>query len=127
MPKTLYLDHLVLNAALRGIPFTPPSTIYVALYTVTPGVSGSGTEVIGGGYGRQIATFAAPANGQVVTTSDVTFPVATAIWGTIAGFAFHDASSGGNMLYFGPLSSVRLVDIDDQVRFPSGALVCFES
>jgi hypothetical protein len=127
MPKTYYLDNNFLNAALRGIPFTPPLAVYVALYTVAPDVSGDGTEVFGGGYDRQIVTFTAPANGQVVTTADVLFPVAAALWGTITSFAFLDAPSGGNMLYFGNLSAARPVDISDQVRFPGGQLICQEA
>lgn len=127
MPKTYYLDNNVLNAALRGIAFTPPALIYVALYTVIPGVSGGGTEVAGGSYARPTVTFSAPANGQVVSTADVLFPVATALWGTISAFAFLDAPSGGNMLYFGNLSSPRLVDVEDQVRFPGGQLICQET
>jgi hypothetical protein len=127
MPKTYYLDNNYLNLSLRGIPFTPPSSIYVALYTVAPGVSGGGTEVSGGSYARQIATFTAPASGQVATTADVLFPVASALWGTVVAFAFLDASSGGNMLYFANLSSSRLVDISDQVRFPAGQLICQET
>lgn len=127
MPKTYYLDNNYLNLALRGVPFTPPSSVYIALYTVIPGVGGGGTEVTGGGYGRQLATFAAPVNGQVVTTADVLFPVASATWGTIVAFAFLDASSGGNMLYFGNLSTPRLVLASDQVRFPAGQLICQET
>lgn len=128
MPKTYYLDNNFLNLALRGIPFVPPTSVNVALYTVAPGVSGGGgTEVVGGGYGRQLATFSAPASGLVSSTSDVLFPVALAPWGTIVAFAFLDASSGGNMLYFGNLSTPRLVLASDQLRFPSGSLVTQET
>lgn len=127
MPKTYYLDNNYLNLSLRGIPFTPPALVYVALYTVAPGVSGGGTEVVGGSYGRQIATFSVPASGQTVTTADVLFPVASAVWGTIVAFAFLDASSGGNMLYFGNLSTSRLILVSDQVRFPAGQLICQET
>lgn len=127
MPKTYYLDNNFLNVALRAIPFTPPATVYTALYIVTPGVNSAGTEVTGGGYGRQIVTFNAPVNGQVVSAADVTFPVATADYGTIVAFALLDASSGGNMLYFGALSTPRLVLASDQVRFPAGQLICQET
>lgn len=127
MPKTYYLDNNFLNLALRGIPFTPPTSVNVALYTVAPGVGGGGTEVVGGGYGRQVATFTVPASGQVISTVDILFPVALATWGTIVAFALLDASSGGNMLYFGNLSTPRLVLASDQVRFPAGQLVCQET
>jgi len=127
MPKTYYLDDNFINAALRATPYTSPTTVYVALYTVAPNVGGGGTEVSGGGYGRQIATFAAPVNGQTSNTTDITFPVATATWGTIVAFALLDAASGGNMLYFGNLSTPRTVLVSDQVRFPSGQLLVQET
>jgi len=127
MPKTTYLDNNFLNVALRNTPFTPPATIYVALFTVAPGVGGGGTEVAGGGYGRQLVTFTAPVNGQVSNTADILFPVASATWGTIVAFALMDTSSGGNMLYFGNLSTPRLVLASDQVRFPVSQLIVLET
>lgn len=126
MPKTYYLDNNFLNSALRNTPFTPPTTIYVALYTAAPGVGGGGTEVSGGSYARQTVTFSAPSNGQTSNTADILFPVASATWGTIVAFALMDASSGGNMLYFGNLSTPRLVQASDQVKFPSSMLAVTE-
>jgi hypothetical protein len=127
MPKTYYLDDNFINVALRNTPFTPPATVYVSLYTVAPTAAGGGTEVSGGGYGRQTVTFVAPVSGQTSNTADVLFPVASATWGTITSFALMDASSGGNMLYFGNLSTPRTVLASDQVRFPSGQLVVQET
>lgn len=125
--KSYYLDNLYLDAALRGIPFTPPSQIYVALYTVTPTPIASGVEVSGGGYVRQAVTFSEPENGQLRSVADVVFPVASALWGDIVGFALVDAVSGGNVLYYAGLGSPRQIDVSDQVTFPSGALVCQET
>lgn len=127
MPKTYYLANNVLNVALRGIPFTPPVTVYVALYTVAPTVSGGGTEVSGGAYARQTVSLSAPVNGQLASTADVLFPVATAAWGTVTSFAILDASSGGNMLYFSNLSTPRTVLASDQIRFPTGQLIAQET
>jgi len=127
MPKTYYLDNNFINAALRNTAFTPPTTIYVALFTVAPSVSGGGTEVTGGSYARQTATFSAPASGQTSNDAEVLFPVATAGWGTVTSFALMDASSGGNMLYFGNLSTPRDVLTSDQIRFPATQLVVQET
>ena len=127
MPKTYYLDNNFLNHALRNVAWVPPATVYVALYTVAPGVGGGGTEVAGGSYARQIVTFVSPSNGSTASSADVLFPVATAAWGTVVAFAFLDAASGGNMLYFSTLSTPRVVQVSDQVRFPAGQLLCQEA
>ena len=127
MPKSIYFDNVVLGVGLLQQSFVPPTTIYVALFTVTPGPAGGGTEVAGGGYGRQTVTFGPASNGQVVSTAAVNFPIATAPWGTITAFALFDASSGGNMLYFGNLSTSRSVLASDQVTFPAGQLIVTES
>lgn len=127
MPKSYYLDNSMLNAALRGISFTPPTTVYVALFTVIPTVSGGGTEVTGGNYVRQTVSFVTPANGQTSNTSDVLFPIASASWGTVVAFGLYDAASAGNLLYFNQLSVSRTVAINDQVKFPVGQLIVTEA
>lgn len=127
MPKTNYLDTILLNHVLRAIPYTPPTGVYVALYTVSPTATTTGTEVTGGGYTRQGTTFIAPVSGIVSNAADVTFPIATLPWGTVVAFALLDAPTGGNMLYFGTFSTPRQVNVNDQPRFPQGSLVCSES
>lgn len=127
MPKSTYLDTVVLNQALRGIPWSAPSTVYVALYTVAPTASGGGTEVSGGGYARQPVTFNAPVNQTCTSAGAVTFPIATAGYGTVVAFAILDAPTSGNMLYFSPLSASRSILVNDQVSFPAGQLVAVEA
>jgi hypothetical protein len=127
MPKSTYLDNTVLNTFLRGMPVVAPPTVYLALYTTSPTAGGGGVEVTGGGYIRQIAVFGAPAAQTVLNTVDVTFPIATAPYGTIVGYALFDAVSGGNMLYFADLSAPRAIQVNDQVRFPVGQLIATET
>lgn len=127
MPKSYYLANVNLNANLRDTPQTPAAVIYVALYTVMPTAAGGGTEVSGGSYARSIATFASPVNGALSNDAEVLFPTASADWGTIVGYAYHDAVGAGNMLYFAALSSSRLVQTSDIVRYPAGMLVVTEA
>jgi hypothetical protein len=57
----------------------------------------------------------------------VTFPVATASWGTVEAVAICDALTAGNQLYYGDLGTEKLVDIGDQLNFAVGAITVTES
>jgi hypothetical protein len=127
MPKTYYLDGNFINVALRGIPYTPPTGSYIALYTTSPTQAGGGVEVVGGGYGRQAVTWTAPVNGQSFNVADIVFPVATTMWGTVTSYGLVDAGISGNILYYASLSSPQVVQINDQIKFPAGQLQCLES
>lgn len=126
MSKTNYLETSLLNHVLRNVSYTSPTQPYVALFTVAPDETGGGTEVSGGGYARQAVTFTAPAPDSVSNTTDVTFPIASAGWGTIVAFAVMDAPTGGNMLYYANLTVARDVLTSDQLRFPTSQLVVSE-
>lgn len=113
-----YLEEKLLNHTFRNVSFTPPTTVYLALYTSNPTDADTGTEVSGGAYARQAATFSAATNpgGQVSNDALITFPTATAGWGTVTHFAIRDALTAGNMLVFGALTNPKTVDVDDQVK-----------
>lgn len=127
MPKSTYLSTSLVDLVLRGTVFNPPAGIYLALFTVAPTLSTAGTEVTGAGYQRVATTWAATVNGQTSNASVLTFPVATAAWGTVVAYGLYDASSGGHLLYFAPLNASRTVQINDQVQYPVGQLVVNES
>lgn len=100
-----YMANALVNATLKNTNYTSPATIYLALYTTDPTKANTGNEVSIGGYARTPITFATPTNGATSNAATVTFPAATTSWGTIAYFAIFDAPTGGNMLYFGSLTS----------------------
>ena len=120
--KSDYLELALLNHVLRATALASPAAVYVALYTVAPSDAGGGTEVSGGAYARQAATFAAPAVGATSNSVAILFPVATAGWGTVTSFGIFDALSGGNLLYWGTLAVNQLVPLGEQVRFAVGEL-----
>ena len=126
MSKTNYLENALLDHVLRGVQYPCPAGIYVALFTAAPGETAGGTEITGGSYARQGAVFTAAANGQVTNSSDVTFPQATANWGTITHFALLDAISGGNMLYYGALTTSKTINTGDQLKFATGGIAVTE-
>lgn len=125
--KSNYLEDAILNHVLRNTTLTSPTTVYMALFTVAPTDTGGGTEVTGGSYARQAITFSAPASGVVANSGAVTFPTATANWGTVVAMGIFDLVSGGNLLYYGNLTASKLVDNGDQISFANAAVTVAET
>jgi len=107
---------------------TTPITPWIALFTTAPTDSTGGTEVTGGSYARttSAAKWATPAAGSVATNAAVTFPTASASWGTVTSFAVMTASSGGSILMWGTLTTSKAVGSGDTPSFASGALTLTE-
>jgi hypothetical protein len=127
---TNYGERLALDittAAVGGN--TPAATRYVALYTVAPGEEGGGTELSGSGYVREqvIFTPASTDGGTGVTSTsnfaEVLFDAATGSWGEIVAMAIFDASTSGNIIWYGTLTTPKTVGTGDQFRFANGAIV----
>ena len=117
-----YLENALINAVLRNTTYTSPATVYVSLWTTDPTDAGSGTEVSGGSYARTSVTFGAPSNGVTSNSADVTFPQATASWGTVAYIGLNDASTSGNLLFHTPLDTSKTIDSGDIFKIASGSL-----
>ena len=119
-----YLEVALLNATLNGTAFTAVNDPYVSLHTADPTDAGTGAEVSGGSYARTAASFATASgtSGLVATDADVTFPTATASWGTVGWIGLWDAASGGNMLYHTALDSSKTIDSGDIFKITTGNL-----
>jgi len=117
-----YLELKLLDHSLGTTSFTAPGTVYVGLYTSSPGDDDSGTEVSGGSYARQSASFASASGGSASTDATITFPAATATWGTITHISIHDASTAGNLLYHGAVTTSKLIESGDTFQISSGNL-----
>jgi hypothetical protein len=117
-----YLENALINGTIRGTTYTAPATVYVALYTTDPTDADTGTEVSGGSYARQSVTFASPSNGSSASNADVTFPQATANWGTVAYIGLRDADTGGNLLYHTALDASKTIETGDIFKIASGNL-----
>lgn len=133
MPYTDYLDGALNKLVFGDVAFTVPATLYVALSTSTPTQTGSGvTEPSTGAYARVsvannttnfVAASTQPANGQEQTNgAAITFPAATASWGTITYFGIYDAASAGNLLCFGALTTAQTIASGDTASFAAGSL-----
>ena len=117
-----YLENALINGTIRGTTYTAPSTVYVGLFTSDPTDAGSGTEVSGGSYARQSATFAAPSNGASVTNADITFPQATGNWGTVGWIGIFDSLTTGNLMYHTALDASKTIETGDIFKIASGNL-----
>lgn len=113
---TDYLENKLLDHAFAGTAYTPPATVYLALFLSTPTDSGTGTEVTGSGYARQALTLTAAAAGAKSIVVAFDFPTALAAWGTVVAVAVYDASSGGNMLAYQLLDTPQVIAIGDIYR-----------
>jgi len=119
---TDYLENKIIDHMLRNQAYTPPSTVYVALFTSATDDTGGGTEVSGGSYARQAVTLSAASGGASSNTANITFPQATAAWGTITHVALMDALTGGNMLMHSPLDESKTVNNGDTFKINAGDL-----
>jgi hypothetical protein len=117
-----YYENIVIDHLFRAQEFTPPSTIYVGLFTAAPTDAGGGTEVSGGGYARQAVTFSAASGGSTSNNAAINFPTATASWGTVVAFGLFDASTGGNLLAWDNLATSKAIGSGDQAVFSTGNL-----
>jgi hypothetical protein len=120
--KTYTFAAAVTDHFLRHASQASPTTIYAALFTAAPTQSGGGTEVSGGSYARVAITFGAASSGVCANTDVVTFPTASGAWGTLTAMGIFDASTGGNLLYYGALGTPKAVTTGDVAAFGVGAL-----
>lgn len=120
--KTNFLENELIDHVLRNLAYSSPTAVFVGLFTAAPGEAGGGTEVTGGSYARQQVTFSAPSDGATSNSSQITFPQATASWGTVTHAAIFDAVTTGNMLYYATLTTSRLIDNTDTARITAGDL-----
>lgn len=117
-----YAENKVLDHSLGTLSWTAP-TVYVALYTSSPTDADTGTELTPGslGYARQTAAFSAAASGATSNSGIITFgPCTTSNWGVITHFGIRDASTGGNLIYWGALTVSKTVTVGDTAQFLAG-------
>lgn len=119
------LDHLFTDPA-----YTPPANWFVALSTTTPTEAAANfTEPTGGAYARvsTAATDWAAASGTAPVTKAngvaITFPAATASWGTVTHFGLYTAVTAGTLSVWGLLTTAQAIGVGNTPSFAIGALV----
>lgn len=117
-----FAEQSLINHLLRNTSFTSPATVYLALYSSNPTDADTGTEVSGGGYARQAMTFGAPTDGVATNSVQVTFPEATAAWGTVSHVGIRTALTGGSLLFHAPMATPKTIAQGDQQIFKVGTV-----
>lgn len=126
-----YLENNIIDHFLRNQSFTPPATVYVALFTAVTGLESNSpsAEVSGNAYARQSVTLSAASGGTSSNSADVTFPTATPSgWGTVTHVALVDHAtntswgSDVNVLMWSALDASKTVDANDTFKINSGDL-----
>lgn len=128
MPFTTYSSNKVLDHVVGKTSFTMP-TNYVGLSSTTPTTSGSNvTEPSVGAYARVAtsgASWNAAASGSTSNSATLTFPTATADWASGSNMTYgvvYDSTTGGNLLYFGALTTAKPVLNGDTVSIAPGGI-----
>lgn len=133
-----FLENKLIDQLFRAQSAPTTSTLYVGLLTAAPSDTGGGTEVSGGDYAR-VAVTSSLANwagtqsagstvassgtgGQTSNNNAITFPTPAAGWGTVTHFGIYDASTSGNLLFYGQLTIAKTINQSDTVTFPAGSL-----
>lgn len=130
--KSDYLENKVLDHCLGDGSFTMPAAVYLALCTVVPTDASTGatiTEANYTGYARkQIAAsdLSAASSGSKTNSSAITFADCTAGSSTVVGFAIVDASTNGNILYWGTVTSKTIDTSNTPATVAIGGLVITE-
>lgn len=120
------LENWFAGTALPNIP------THIGLFTTTPADDGTGgVEATGGSYARQAfakngtnwGSSVAGAPSTIQNLVVLTFPQATANWGTIASWGYFTAVTAGILLFFAVLDTAKAVNSGDTAEFAAGGLV----
>jgi len=125
-----FLENELLDHVLRGSggAYTAPTTLYLALFTSDGGLenntAGSQTEITtsGSAYARQSIAFADASSGSSANSGTVTFSAATANWGTVSHVAIMSASTGGDVLFHGAVTTSKTIETGDTFQVSASNL-----
>lgn len=114
------MDYLLKGTAAP----TFPATLYLALFTTTPTLSGTGgveVSTSGTGYARvalsrSTSTWTGQTGGndQMYTnTNELVFPVPTGNWGNIVSLGIYDAATAGNLVMISTITTSKPISLGD--------------
>jgi hypothetical protein len=130
------LEQAILNAWFGGTAPSLPANLFFGLSTTTISNSAAPTEPVGNAYARVSVTnnttnFPAATGNTPATkrnANPITFPASTGSWGNCTDGFVADASSGGNVLGFGPLGSpINVTGAGFTISFAANAVTIQEN
>lgn len=122
--KSNYLKSKIVKHVKGEASYTMPTTLYLALYTSDPTVADAGVEVTGGSYSRKSISFASESGGSAASNAAINFTSMPTT--NVSHWGIRDASSGGNLLYFGNFDIVQAITAGQTFTINSGNLVITE-
>src|SRR5262245_41688257 len=119
-------ENKLLNVIFNQTNWTAPTAIYMSLHTADPGDTGTNEHASSGGYARVDCTSSFPTatgtGGSISNDVQINFPTATADWTTVTHWGIWDASTSGNFLLGGSLTTPRTATTGTQEQVLVGAL-----
>lgn len=131
MSFSIYLANLLNDHVLLNQVYTPPTEVWVAVFTSAGGlrsnILASQTEVIEASYTRLpidsiLLSFTQAVDGVSSNVEDWIFPTALTDWGILTFVAVMDAATAGNVLIYDPIGTARDIRTNDTLNFPAGSL-----
>ena len=122
---TDYTENLALTYLFTTGSVTRPTAWYVGLFTAAPSDTGGGTEVSGSAYARVVTGTISGSGTATTFTNAAAIEFAAASggnWGTIGWAGIFDASTGGTLLAWAPLTTSKSINDGDIFRIPASSL-----
>ena len=123
-----YLEGKIIDSTLRGQTFPTISTIWIGLASAATTEAGTASEITGTSYAR-VSVSATTANfsahgaaGPSSNAAAITFTIAGGSWGTVSHIFIADASTAGNILYHGALTTPKAVGTNDTFQIAANDL-----
>lgn len=123
---TNYAENKLLDHVLKNTAYSRPANLFLALCTANPGEAATGdniTEPSDGSYARQACDdWDAAASRATANSATITFPEATANWGTITHFAICDALTSDNVIAYGEMTPNKIINNGTTAKIEIGDL-----
>ena len=119
MGCSAYLEKALLDWALQGATPTRPTALFVGWATQSP----NATSDFAAPVVRKTASFAAASSPQGSASNRLAITATATAACTLVGFNLYDATTSGNRLFWGTLTSSLGCASADNPAFAAGALV----